>query len=73
MNVFNGSVIKQLRKAHGLTQRQLGEVLGVKKSAICMFETNRRGTRIAYPHLVSLSELFQVPISAFYEKPAETP
>lgn len=33
-----GKIIKQLRKEHHLTQEQLGEIVGVQKSAIAKYE-----------------------------------
>lgn len=39
MNV--GEKIRQLRKQKGLTQEQLGDLIGVKKSAIAKYENNR--------------------------------
>lgn len=36
-----GDIIKKLRKEHNLTQEQLGEILGVQKSAIAKYEKGR--------------------------------
>ena len=36
-----GEIIKQLRKAHNLTQEELGKRLGVQKSAIAKYEKGR--------------------------------
>lgn len=33
------SRLKQLRKSHGITQDELGEILGVQKAAVCKYET----------------------------------
>lgn len=33
-----GKIIKQLRKEHHLTQEELGNILGVKKSAVAKYE-----------------------------------
>lgn len=33
-----GMIIKQLRKEHRLTQEQLGQIVGVQKSAIAKYE-----------------------------------
>ncbi len=38
---MTGERIKKLRKEKGLTQEQLGKLLGVKKSAIAKYENNR--------------------------------
>lgn len=36
-----GDIIKKLRKNHNLTQEQLGDILGVQKSAIAKYENGR--------------------------------
>lgn len=33
--------LKQLRKSNGITQDELGEILGVQKAAVCKYETGR--------------------------------
>ena len=38
---MTGERIKKLRKEKGLTQQQLGEMLGVQKSAIAKYEILR--------------------------------
>lgn len=38
---MTGERIKKLRKEKGLTQQQLGEMLGVQKSAIAKYENGR--------------------------------
>ncbi|MBE6161088.1 MAG: helix-turn-helix transcriptional regulator [Firmicutes bacterium] len=40
--MINGSRLKKLRKEKGLTQSELGEMLGVGKSAICCYEKELR-------------------------------
>lgn len=40
-----GSKIESLRKAKGLTQRELGQLLGVSASTIGMYEQDRRTPR----------------------------
>lgn len=36
-----GMIIKQLRKEHHLTQEQLGQIVGVQKSAIAKYEAGK--------------------------------
>ena len=48
--MINGSRLKKLRKEKGLTQGQLGEMLGVGKSAICCYEKELR--QITYLELM---------------------
>lgn len=40
--MINGSRLKKLRKNKGLTQTELGEMLGVGKSAVCCYEKEVR-------------------------------
>lgn len=48
----------QLRKARGLSQKQLGEVFGLSNHAISMMEAGERGTTIE--KLVAMAEYFGV-------------
>ena len=48
----------ELRKAAGLSQRELGEVLGLSQNAISTIESGSRGTTIE--KLVLLAEFFHV-------------
>jgi len=40
--MLNGARLKNIRKARGLTQTELGELIGVGKSAICCYEKELR-------------------------------
>ena len=60
---MTGERIKKLRKEKGLTQEQLGKLLGVKKSAIAKYENNRV-ENLKKETIQKLSEIFEVP--AFY-------
>ena len=60
---MTGERIKKLRKERGLTQEQLGKLLGVKKSAIAKYENNRV-ENLKKETIQKLSEIFEVP--AFY-------
>ncbi len=53
-----GKRVFSLRKARGLSQKQLGEVLGLSNHAVSMMETGERGTTLE--KLVLLAEYFQV-------------
>lgn len=57
-----GEIIRQLRKQANLTQEQLGEVLGVKKSAIAKYE-NGRVENLKRITIEKLSDFFEVPPS----------
>lgn len=50
-----GNRIKEARKAKGLSQQQLGDILGVSKVSICGYET---GTRI--PTLENFLQLVEI-------------
>ena len=39
---MNGNRLKELRKAKGLTQAELGNILGVTKASICCYEKEAR-------------------------------
>lgn len=51
-----GERIKKLRREHNLTQHQLGEMLGVRTSAISMYEKDQRSAN--YEIIIKLSEIF---------------
>ncbi len=50
--------LREIRRAHGMTQEELGRTLGVQKAAICKYETGR----VALPPemLIKLCDLFEV-------------
>ncbi|MBR3461011.1 MAG: helix-turn-helix domain-containing protein [Clostridia bacterium] len=50
--------IRELRTERGITQEQLGSLLGVKKSAVCKYENERVG--IPYQMLEKLIDIFGV-------------
>lgn len=61
---MTGERIKKLRKEKGLTQEQLGNLLGVKKSAIAKYENNRV-SNLKKETIQKLAEIFDVPASYF--------
>ena len=56
---MTGERIKKLRKEKGLTQQQLGEMLGVQKSAIAKYE-NGRVPNLKKETISRLAEIFNV-------------
>ncbi len=56
--MVKGDRLKALRKEKGLTQSQLGELIGVKKSVICLYERELRNPTIE--SIVALCEIFNV-------------
>lgn len=63
--------IKELRRARGVTQDELGLMLGVKKAAVCKYETER----VALPNhvLVKLVDIFGVSADYLLGKDEVTP
>ena len=52
--------LKELRSAKGMTQSQLGEFIGAKKSAICLWESGKR--QPDQETLVRLAAFFSVSV-----------
>lgn len=61
---MTGERIKKLRKEKKMTQEQLGNLLGVKKSAIAKYENNRV-ENLKKETIQKLSDIFDVPASYF--------
>lgn len=59
-----GLKIRELRKRDGLTQEQLGELVGCTKQLICNYEN---GTPIPADRLVAFSKLFKVDHQVFMD------
>lgn len=53
--MLNGSRLREVRKEKGLTQTELGELIGVGKSAICCYEKETRN-----PTLEAVIEMIHV-------------
>lgn len=53
--MFKGDRLKELRKNKGLTQTELGQMLGLDKSTICCYE---KGTR--QPPLENIIDFMQI-------------
>lgn len=62
--MMTGERIKKLRKEHKMTQEQLGNLLGVKKSAVAKYENNRV-SNLKKETIQKLSEIFNVSPSYF--------
>lgn len=56
--MFNGERLKQLRKKKGLTQTDLGEILGLDKSTICCYEKGTRQPPIE--NIIDFMQIFNV-------------
>lgn len=53
--MLNGNRLREVRKKKGLTQTELGELIGVGKSAICCYEKETRN-----PTLEAVIEMIHV-------------
>lgn len=61
---FEGKKLKELRKLHSLTAKQLGEKLGVSMHTVYAYE---KGERTPRTHFISkLSSYFDVPTDYFF-------
>lgn len=56
--MIKGERLKALRKAKGLTQTELGELLGVKKSVVCLYEKELRNPSIE--NIIEMVQIFDV-------------
>ena len=61
-----GTEIKKARKRQGLTQKELGDLIGVSKSSINYFERDGRNPTLA--HLIKLSETLNIPVDVLLGK-----
>ncbi len=69
MKEFEPKKINKLRKKHGLTQRQLGEYLGVSDRAVSKWELGLSSP--SGQNLVHLSKLFHVPVEYLLKAPED--
>lgn len=56
--MLNGTRLREIRKSQGLTQTELGELIGVGKSAICCYEKEIRNPTIET--IIDLMHIFGV-------------
>lgn len=59
-----GENIKRIRKAKGLTQKELGKKLGISQAEIAQRETGRRNPKIET--VQKIADALQVPVSEIY-------
>ncbi|MBN1882370.1 MAG: helix-turn-helix domain-containing protein [Deltaproteobacteria bacterium] len=62
----DGEFIRLMRQKKGLTQEELGELLGVKKSAISRWESGER--RITLENIRNISQILNFPLGVFLEQ-----
>lgn len=65
-----GTIIRQLRLTHNLTQEQLGDILGVKKVTIQKYE-NGSIKNLKQSTITKLSETFNVSPSVFLSETSD--
>lgn len=68
MEKFSPKAIKELRAQHKMSQKALGDHLGISNRAISKWEGGL--SQPSAKNIYCLSKIFQVPIDYFYEKPA---
>jgi transcriptional regulator with XRE-family HTH domain len=57
-----GSRLKQLRKSRNLSQKKLGEIIGLSNNAISLYESAKHEP--LFEHLVHISRFFNVSIES---------
>jgi CheY-like chemotaxis protein/DNA-binding XRE family transcriptional regulator len=65
VDTFIGKKLKHIRQRHNLTQTKLGDLIGVSHQQIQQYETGE--SRISASTIISLSEIFNVPPSFFFD------
>ncbi len=65
MDIFNSNKIKELRELNHITQRQLGEALGITDRAVSKWESGLSNP--SGQNLISLAKIFNVPVEVFFE------
>ncbi len=67
MNIFNPDTIKELRKKHKISQKDLSESLGISNRAVSKWEN--RLSQPSAEHIFALSKIFGVSMDYFYNQP----
>jgi transcriptional regulator with XRE-family HTH domain len=62
-----GSLIRQMRKAAGMSQMKLAEKIGVSYQQVQKYE--KGASKLSVPRLIQISEIFDVPVTHFLEEP----
>jgi len=58
MQMFRGDRLKKLRIKKGLTQQELGDIVGVTKSAVCFYEKDKRNPSLE--NIIDFMHIFAV-------------
>lgn len=65
MDKFNSNKIKELRKVNCITQKQLGDLLGISDRAVSKWESGL--SKPSGQNLISLAKIFNVSVECFFE------
>ena len=65
MDEFNLNKIKELRKTNGITQKQLGDLLGISDRAVSKWESGL--SKPSGQNLICLAKIFNVSVENFFE------
>ena len=65
-----GERIKQARKAKGISQRELGAILGCKQQNLAQYENGKRNMNVN--SLLKIAEALHVPASSLIDEPKPT-
>lgn len=61
-----GSLIREMRKAAGMSQMRLADKIGVSYQQVQKYE--KGASKLSVPRLMQISEVFGVPVTAFLEE-----
>lgn len=67
MDKFNSNKIKELRELNHITQKQLGDLLGISDRAVSKWESGL--SKPSGENLISLARIFNVHVESFFEIP----
>ena len=56
--MFRGDRLKDLRIKKGLTQKNIGDILGITKAAVCFYEKGKRNPSLE--NIIDLMQIFAV-------------
>ena len=61
-----GSLIREMRKAAGMSQMRLADKIGVSYQQVQKYE--KGASKLSVPRLMQIAEVFGVPVTAFLEE-----
>jgi transcriptional regulator with XRE-family HTH domain len=63
-----GTLIREMRKAAGMSQMRLADKIGVSYQQVQKYE--KGASKLSVPRLMQIAEVFNVPVTAFLEDKA---